>query len=61
MYDLPLGLFGGVNSHFQSIILGNVLLRDEQTFFFEWVMEFIRMTSDETPKTILICCLFCYA
>jgi hypothetical protein len=42
----------------QSIILGNVLLRDEQTIFFEWVTEFIRMTSDETRKTIRICCFF---
>jgi hypothetical protein len=28
LYDMPFGLFVGVNNHFQSIILGGVLLRD---------------------------------
>jgi hypothetical protein len=33
LYDMPFGLFVGVNNHFQSIILGGVVLRDEQTEF----------------------------
>jgi hypothetical protein len=41
LYDLPFGIFMGVNNHFQSIILGGVLLREESTEFqmgfFKWV------------------------
>lgn len=29
LYDMPFGLFVGVNNHFQSIILGGVMSRDE--------------------------------
>lgn len=30
LYDMPIGLFVGVNNHFQSIIFGGVMLRDEK-------------------------------
>lgn len=34
LYDMPFGLFVGVNNHFQSIIFGGAMMRDdkEETF-----------------------------
>jgi hypothetical protein len=33
LYDMPFGLFVGVNNHFQSIIFGGVMMRDEKESF----------------------------
>lgn len=53
-YDMPFGLFVGVNNHFQSIILAGVLLRDVQLESFEWdFSEFVRMMGGKPPVTIL--------
>jgi hypothetical protein len=37
LYEMPFGLFVGVNNHFQSVLLAGVLLTDETIETFRWV------------------------
>uniref|UniRef100_A0A8I6XC29 Protein FAR1-RELATED SEQUENCE n=1 Tax=Hordeum vulgare subsp. vulgare TaxID=112509 RepID=A0A8I6XC29_HORVV len=54
LYDMPFGLFVGVNNHFQSIIFGGVLMSDEKIDTFKWIFtEFFQMVGAPQPRTIL--------
>lgn len=54
LYNLPFGLFIGINNHFQSIVFGGVLLTSEKTEDFEWAFSnFIDIMGGKEPCTIL--------
>jgi len=54
LYSLPFGIFIGVNSHFQSIIFGGVLLTSEKAEDFQWAFEnFVDIMEGLAPTTIL--------
>ncbi|XBI20861.1 hypothetical protein VPH35_062073 [Triticum aestivum] len=54
LYDMPFGLFVGVNNHFQSIIFGGAMMRDKKEETFKWIFrEFVRMVGGKHPQTIL--------
>ncbi|WVZ14801.1 hypothetical protein V8G54_012367 [Vigna mungo] len=53
-YDMPLGLWVGVNNHGSSIFFGCVLLRDEKIPSFTWALKsFVRFVKGKCPQTIL--------
>lgn len=54
LYNLPFGLFVGINNHFQSTVFGGVLLSSEKTEDFEWTFHnFIDIMQGKRPATIL--------
>lgn len=54
LYNLPFGIFVGVNNHYQSIIFGGVLLSHERTEDFEWTFKnFLDIMERKHPQTIL--------
>lgn len=54
LYDMPFGLFIGINNHFQSIVLGGVLMRNETIKSFKWIFsEVVRLMGGKAPMTIL--------
>lgn len=53
-YKMPFGLFVGVNNHFQTIVYGGVLMRNETTESFKWVFkEFEKLMGAKPPRTVL--------
>jgi hypothetical protein len=54
LYDMPFGLFVGVNNHFQSIVFRAVFLRHEMIESFEWAFStFVGMLQGKAPVTML--------
>ncbi|KAK1609633.1 hypothetical protein QYE76_033306 [Lolium multiflorum] len=54
LYNLPFGLFVGVNQHFQSIVFAGVLLTEETIDAFKWTFRnFVAAMGADAPKTIL--------
>ncbi|WVZ71328.1 hypothetical protein U9M48_019922 [Paspalum notatum var. saurae] len=54
LYNLPFGMFIGANNHFQSIVLGGVLLTHERTFDFEWAFSsFVEIMGGKPPVIML--------
>uniref|UniRef100_A0A0A9GEA7 Protein FAR1-RELATED SEQUENCE n=1 Tax=Arundo donax TaxID=35708 RepID=A0A0A9GEA7_ARUDO len=54
IYNMPFGMFVGVNNHFQSVIFAGVLLTSEETASFAWAFEaFVEMMGGKAPVTML--------
>uniref|UniRef100_A0A0A9DKB0 SWIM-type domain-containing protein n=1 Tax=Arundo donax TaxID=35708 RepID=A0A0A9DKB0_ARUDO len=53
LYNMPFGMFVGVNNHFQSVIYAGVLMVSEETSF-EWAFKtFVKMMGGKAPVTML--------
>lgn len=54
LYNMPFGIFVGVNNHYQSTIFGGVLMREEIVAGFEWAFRnFVEVMNRKHPVTIL--------
>jgi hypothetical protein len=58
LYNLPFGLFVGVNHHFQSVIFGAVMLTEETSEAFGWAFRTFIEVMGGIPKTILTGIIF---
>jgi hypothetical protein len=58
LYNLPFGLFVGVNHHFQSVIFGAVMLTEETSEAFGWAFRTFIEVMGGSPKTILTGIIF---
>ncbi|KAI8543312.1 hypothetical protein RHMOL_Rhmol08G0206900 [Rhododendron molle] len=52
-YDMPFGIFVGVNNHGKTVLFGCALLRNETTNAFRWLMKTFTCLMKKPPKTIL--------
>ncbi|XP_059294829.1 protein FAR1-RELATED SEQUENCE 11-like [Lycium ferocissimum] len=53
-YEMPLGVWIGVNNHVNSTFFGCVLLRNEKASSFSWALKsFVRLMNGKHPQTIL--------
>ena len=54
LYEMPVGMFIGVNNHYQCCVFGCVVLREETVESFEWAYEtFLSSVDNKVPKTFL--------
>ena len=54
LYNMPFGIFVGVNNHYQCCLFGCVFLREETVESFKWAFEtFLSAMGNKPPKTIL--------
>ena len=54
LYEMLVGLFVGVNNHYQCCLFGCVFLREETVESFKWAFEtFLSAMGNKPPKTIL--------
>ncbi|XP_065861583.1 protein FAR1-RELATED SEQUENCE 11-like isoform X2 [Euphorbia lathyris] len=52
-YDMPCGIFVGVDNHGKTILFGCALLRNETTSTFKWLMKTFVSIMKKPPKTII--------
>jgi hypothetical protein len=53
-YNMPLGVFVGVNHHLQSMVFACALIRDESVESFVWIFEtFLKCMKGKHPTIIL--------
>ncbi|KAL4584029.1 hypothetical protein LXL04_008619 [Taraxacum kok-saghyz] len=52
-YDMPFGIFVGIDNNGRTILLGCALLRNEKLITFEWLFKKFTLLMKKSPKTIL--------
>nr|KAJ0201571.1 hypothetical protein LSAT_V11C600301820 [Lactuca sativa] len=52
-YDMPFGIFVGIDNHGRTILFGCALLRNEKLKTFEWLFKNFTLLMKKSPKTIL--------
>ncbi|CAO2814072.1 unnamed protein product [Amaranthus hypochondriacus] len=53
-YDMPCGIFVGIDNHGKTILFACALLRNETTTTFSWLMKTFVSIMKNPPKTIII-------
>nr|KAJ0196285.1 hypothetical protein LSAT_V11C700384510 [Lactuca sativa] len=52
-YDMPFGIFVGIDNHGRTILFGCALLRNEKLNTCEWLFKNFTLSMKKSPKTIL--------